>query len=68
MRVLLSDLSQSRGEDGGGLYSLDLIGDHDGILLADLGGSLRLVVVGAVVLVRVAMKSTEQVPTAAVEP
>lgn len=71
MRVLLSDLSQSRGEDGGrggGLYSLNLIGDHDGVLLADLGGSLCLVVVGAVVLVRVAVKSTEEVPTAAVEP
>lgn len=50
------------------LYSLNLIGHHHRVLFADLGRSLRLVVVGAVVLVRVAMESTEEIPTAAVEP
>lgn len=68
MRVLISDLSQSGGVTARVLYSLNLIGHHHRVLFADLGRSLRLVVVGAVVLVRVAMESTEEIPTAAVEP
>lgn len=33
------------------LYSLDLVGHHHRVLLADLGGGVRFVVVGTVVLV-----------------
>lgn len=50
------------------LYSLDLVGHHHGVLLADLGGGLGLVVVGTVVLVRVPVDAAEQVAAAAVEP
>lgn len=48
-------------------YSLDLVGDDHGVLLADLGSSFGFVVVRTVVLVGVAVDSTEQVPTAAVK-
>lgn len=50
------------------LYSLDLVSDHHGVLLADLGGRLGLVVIGTVVLIRVPVEATEQVPTATVKP
>lgn len=48
-------------------YSLDLVGDHHGVLLPDLGGGLGSVVVRAAVLVRVTVNPTENVPTAAVK-
>lgn len=50
------------------LYSLNLVGDHYRVLLADLGSCLSLVVVRTVVLVGVPMDTAEQVPTATVEP
>ena len=50
------------------LYSLDLVSNHNRVLFTDLGSSFGLVIVGAVVLVRVAVDATEQVPTATVEP
>lgn len=46
---------------------LDLLGNNDGVFLADLLGSFCLVVVGAGVHVRVPVNGTEQVPAAAVE-
>ena len=49
------------------LYSLDLVRHHHRVLLADLGGGLRLVVVRTVVLVRVPVDSAKQVATATVE-
>lgn len=49
------------------LYSLDLVGHHHGVLFTDLGGSLGLVIVGAVVLVGVPVDAAEQVSAAAVE-
>lgn len=50
------------------LYSLDFVSHHHGILFTDLGGSLGLVIIGTVVLVRVPVDATEQVATATVEP
>ena len=50
------------------LYSLDLVGHHHRVLLADLGGGLGFVVIGAVVLVRVPVDPAEEVAAAAVEP
>lgn len=49
------------------LYSLDLVSHYHGILFADLGGSLGLVIIGTVVLVRVPVDAAEQVATATVE-
>lgn len=49
------------------LYSLDLVSHHHGVLFADLGGSLGLVIIGTVVLVRVPVDAAEQVATATVE-
>lgn len=48
-------------------YSLDLVGDHHGVLFADLVGGFRFVVVRTAVLIRVAVDSTEQIPAAAAE-
>ncbi len=50
------------------LYSLDLVGHHHGVLFADLGSSLGLVIIGTVVLVGVPVDATEQVTTATVKP
>lgn len=50
------------------LYSLDLVGHHHRILLADFGRGFSFVVVWAVVLVWITVKPTEEVSTATVEP
>lgn len=48
-------------------YSLDLVGNHHRIFLANLVGGFSFVVVRAVMLVGVTVKSTKKVSTAAVE-
>lgn len=50
-----------------GSYSLDLLGDHHGVLFADLGGGVRLVVVRAVVLIGVTVDTAKQIPTATIK-
>lgn len=55
------------GENGKSLYSLDLIGHHYRIFLADLGGGFRLVIVRAIVLVWVPVNSTEQITASTVK-
>lgn len=48
-------------------YSLDLVRDDHGVLFADLVGGFGFVVVRAVMLVGVTVKSAEQIPAAAVK-
>lgn len=48
-------------------YSLDLVGNHHRIFLANLVRGFSFVIVGAVMLVRVTVKSTKKVSAAAVE-
>lgn len=60
-----SQYSKSNWESSS--YSLDLVSNNHGVLFANLVSSFGFVVVRTVMLIGVTVKSTEQIPTAAVK-
>lgn len=64
MSILSTSVFEERGKS---LYSLDLIGNYNWILLTDLSSGFRLVIVRAVVLVGVPVNPTEQITTSTVK-